>query len=51
MVIDEHSCVFIELTKTLADRANIAIEIVVIPAKRAISYFHDQKFDALFAAQ
>ncbi len=48
MVVDAHSGVFIELTRTLADRSKLEIEIVVIPPKRAIAYFQDQRFDVLF---
>lgn len=48
MVVDDQHGVFVELTKIIAERANLDIKIVVVPAKRARVYFHEQKFDVLF---
>ncbi|MCU4677488.1 transporter substrate-binding domain-containing protein [Catenovulum sp. 2E275] len=48
MVKNEESGLFVELTKAIAARANLNIEIKVLPPKRAIYYFLEQKVDALF---
>ncbi len=48
LVVDEHHGAFIELTRTISKRANLDIEIIVAPAKRAVKYFHDQYFNVLF---
>ncbi len=48
LVVDEHHGAFVELTRTIAERANLDIEIVVCPTKRAITYFQHQEFDVLF---
>jgi polar amino acid transport system substrate-binding protein len=48
MVVDDQHGVFVELTRTIAERANLDIEIIVVPVKRALAYFNVQKFDVLF---
>ncbi len=50
MVVDEEKGVFVELTKTISERAGIEIEIIVIPPKRIISYFLKNQVDVLFPA-
>jgi len=50
MVEDSDHGVFIELTKTIAQRADFEIEIVISPPKRTMSYFIKQKVDAIFPA-
>lgn len=50
MVESETEGVFIELTQELAKRANIAIKINILPAKRSISDFAQGRADALFPA-
>jgi polar amino acid transport system substrate-binding protein len=50
MVEDGEHGVFIELTKTIAQKAKIEIEIVISPPKRTMSYFTKQKVDAIFPA-
>jgi polar amino acid transport system substrate-binding protein len=50
MVIDKDNGVFIELTKTIAERAGLQVEITVIPPKRAINDFSEKQMDVLFPA-
>lgn len=50
MVESETKGLFIELTRSLAKRANIAVSIEVNPAKRSLSRFMQGQVDGLFPA-
>lgn len=50
MVEDKDHGVFVDLTKTIAQRAKIDIEIVVYPPKRVLNYFMRKKIDIFFPA-
>lgn len=50
MVIDHERGQFIELTRTLAARADIKLDIVILPVQKAIRGFHENTVDVLFPA-
>ncbi len=50
MVVDENTGVFIELAKSISQRANLDIKIDVTPPKRAISKFIKKNGDVIFPA-
>lgn len=50
LVVDENSGNFVALTREIARRAGMDIEIVVLPPKRVLRQFMDNKIDALFPA-
>ncbi len=50
LVLDENHGNFIELTRTIAERAHLHIEITVTPTKRALFNFGEKKNDVLFPA-
>jgi polar amino acid transport system substrate-binding protein len=50
MVVDKDNGVFIELTRTIAERAGLQIEIIVTPPKRTVNDFSEKQIDALFPA-
>jgi len=50
LVLDENHGNFIELTRTIAQRAHLDIEITVTPPKRARFNFGEKKIDILFPA-
>ncbi len=50
MVVDEQNGVFIELTKTIAQRANLEIDFLIAPPKRTVGAFLANKIDVLFPA-
>lgn len=47
-VLDKYQGVFIEVTRQLAKRAELDIEIRMMPAKRVIDHFQNQQMDVLF---
>jgi len=50
LVLDENHGNFIELTRTIAERAHLDIEIVVTSTKRARFNFREKRIDVLFPA-
>ncbi len=50
LVLDENHGNFVELTRTISERAHFDIEIIVKPAKRTLRDFQQNKTDAIFPA-
>ncbi|MCD4674800.1 MAG: transporter substrate-binding domain-containing protein [Desulfobacula sp.] len=48
MVESSNKGVFIELTKKIGEKSNLDISIQVLPAKRAVNEFKNNKFDGIF---
>lgn len=50
MVVDSDHGVFIELTREMAKRADLEIDIVISPPRRAFNRFSEKKVDVIFPA-